>query len=81
MLEPLFQYSYRPEGWNFIRKETLTQVFSCEFCEIFRTPFLQSTSGGFFRNTLRVSIAGLKTGMTWFIDFSNKDHFLSLLFV
>ena len=28
--------------WNFIRKETLAQVFSCEFL---RTPFLQNTSG------------------------------------
>ena len=25
---------------NFIKKETLTQVFSCEFCEIFKNPFL-----------------------------------------
>ena len=23
-----------PEPYNFIKKETLTQVFSCEFCEI-----------------------------------------------
>ena len=27
------------------KKETLAQVFSCEFCEILRTPFLQNTSG------------------------------------
>ena len=25
----------RPEACNFIKKETLTQVFSCEFCENF----------------------------------------------
>ena len=24
---------------NFIKKETLAQVFSCEFCEISKTPF------------------------------------------
>ena len=24
----------QPEGCNFINKETLAQVFSCEFCEI-----------------------------------------------
>ena len=30
---------------NFAKKETLAQVFSCEFCEISRTPFLQNTSG------------------------------------
>ena len=25
---------------NFIKKKTLTQVFSCEFCEIFKNTFL-----------------------------------------
>ena len=29
---------------NFIKKEAMTQAFSCEFCEISRTPFLQNTS-------------------------------------
>ena len=24
------------EAWNFIKKETLAQVFSCEFCKIFK---------------------------------------------
>ena len=28
-----------------VLKESLTQVFSCEFCELLRTPFLQNTSG------------------------------------
>ena len=31
-------------AFNFI-KETLAQVLSCEFWEIFKTPFLQNTSG------------------------------------
>ena len=26
-------------GCNFIKKETLAQVFSCEFCEIFKNTF------------------------------------------
>ena len=26
---------------NFIKKEALAQVFSCEFCEIFKTPFFK----------------------------------------
>ena len=30
---------------KFIKKETLAQVFSCEFCEIFKNTFLQNTSG------------------------------------
>ena len=29
----------RPEAWNFIKKETPTQVFSCEFCDIFKNNF------------------------------------------
>ena len=29
-----------PEACNFIKKQTLKQVFSCEFCEIFKNTFL-----------------------------------------
>ena len=37
------------QACNFIEKETLAQVFSCEFCEISKnTFFLQNTSGGCF---------------------------------
>ena len=32
------------EACNFIKIETLAQVFSCEFCDIFKNTFLQSTS-------------------------------------
>ena len=28
-----------PQTWNFIKKETLTQVFSCEYCEISKNTF------------------------------------------
>ena len=39
---------------NFIKKETLAQVFSCEFCKISKnTFFLQNTSGGCFCSTLQ----------------------------
>ena len=34
--------------YNFIKKETMAQVFSCEFCEISKNTFLQNTSGGCF---------------------------------
>ena len=27
------------QAWNFIKKETLAQVLSCEFCEIFQNTF------------------------------------------
>ena len=35
----------RPVACNFIKKESLAQVFSCEFVKFLRTPFLQNTSG------------------------------------
>ena len=28
--------NHRPEACNFIKKENLAQVFSCEFCEIYK---------------------------------------------
>ena len=31
-----FLIKLQPEACNFIKKETLAQVFSCEFCEIFK---------------------------------------------
>ena len=33
----------QPEACNFIIKETLAQVFSCEFCEISKNTFLYRT--------------------------------------
>ena len=30
---------------DFIKRQTLTQIFSCEFSEFLATPFLQNTSG------------------------------------
>ena len=37
--------SFMAESYNFIKKETLAQVVSREFCKFFRTSFLQNTSG------------------------------------
>ena len=31
------------EACNFVKKEALTQVFSCEICEIYKKPFLYAT--------------------------------------
>ena len=31
--------NHRLEACNFIKKETLTQVLSCEFCEIYKNTF------------------------------------------
>ena len=36
----------RPKGWNFIEKETLAQMFSCEFCEISRNNFFYRAHPG-----------------------------------
>ena len=33
----------KPQACNFIKKETLAQVFSCEFCEISQNTFLERT--------------------------------------
>ena len=46
-----------PEACNFIKKETLTQVFSCEFPEIFKNTFLYRTppvaASEYFCNTAK----------------------------
>ena len=34
----------QPEACNFTKKETLAQVFSCEFCEISKNTFYYRTS-------------------------------------
>ena len=33
----------RPEGCNFLKKETVAQVFSCESCEISKNTFFHRT--------------------------------------
>ena len=35
--------NHRPEACIFIKKETLAQVFSCEFCEIYKNNFYYRT--------------------------------------
>ena len=39
MSESLFYLGCRSQVWNFIKKEILVQVFSCEFCEISENTF------------------------------------------
>ena len=44
--EYLFVFGLKAgKACNFIKKETVAQVFSYEFCEIFKNIFLQNTSG------------------------------------
>ena len=35
--------SSQAKAYNFIKKDTLAQVFSCEFCEFLSTPFFYGT--------------------------------------
>ena len=39
-----FLIKFQASACNFINKETLEQVFSCEFCEISKNPFSYRTS-------------------------------------
>ena len=41
MLESLFNEAAALQACNFIKKETPTQVFSCEHCEIFRNTYFE----------------------------------------
>ena len=34
-----FRKIHRPQAYNFIKKETLAQMISCEFCEIFKNAY------------------------------------------
>ena len=38
-----FLLKLQANAWNFIEKETLSRVFSCEFCEIFKNNFFYRT--------------------------------------
>ena len=56
MPESLFLKSCRSEACNFIKKEILEQVFSCEFYEISKNTFLHRTAlvaASPYRNDLR----------------------------
>ena len=44
--QSLFLIKLQGEACKFIKKENLAEVFPCEFCEIFKSNFLQYISGG-----------------------------------
>ena len=50
--ESSFLIKLQAQTWNFIKKETLAQAFSCEFGEISRNTF-QNTSDGCFLESIR----------------------------
>ena len=55
----LFKQSCRPQARNIINKETMAQVVSCEFCEIFKNIFftehLRETASGFSSSCKKIS--------------------------
>ena len=53
-----------PEACNFIKKETVLQVFSCEFCEIYTNTF-------YYRTPL-VAASGVIINFAILEPFSNK---------
>ena len=52
----------RPEACNFIKKETLAQVFSCEFCKIFKNTFFTEHLCWLI---LRLLSYGLRLKLVW----------------
>ena len=40
-----FLFLIKPQACNFIKKESIAQVFSCELCEISKNTFFTDTSG------------------------------------
>ena len=56
--------SYRLEACNFIKKETLAPVFSCEFCKIYKNTF-------YYRTPL-VAASGVLINWAILEPFSNK---------
>ena len=74
-----FCRSNRPEDCNFIKKETLAQVFSCEICEISKKFWwlLLHLEGGYLLNSLSYrnqSIDLLGKSMDWFLCDSGLRH-------
>ena len=57
--------NHRSEACNFIKKDTLAQVFSCEFCEIYKNTF-------YYRTPL-VAASGVLINFAILEHFSNKD--------
>ena len=72
----------RPYACNFIKKETLALAFSCEFCEILRTPFYRTPLDDCFcynsvQNTLGKSKKSSKVGQEQNIFISTFALFFS----
>ena len=61
--QSLFLIKLQAEACNFIKKETLTQVFSCKFCKISKTTFSYRTA--LVAASVKKKISGLKWFNVW----------------
>ena len=64
ILQNLQESTCRSQAWNFIKKETLGQVFSCEFCEISKDTFFTEhhrATASKCRFPLKIAEKNLKT--------------------
>ena len=64
-------FTKRPEAWNFIKKETLAQVFSYEFYEISKNTFS-------YRTHLVAASVFKKSGFTYVSFLVNKEFQVSI---
>ena len=55
----------RPEACNFIKKESLAQVFSCEFCEISKNTFFH-----------RTPLVAASKNLSWLLSYHKETLFL-----
>ena len=60
---PKFKGKHLCQSLFFNKLQTLTQVFSCEFCKNFRKTFLQNTSQRLFLNRFSISYISLLNGI------------------
>ena len=71
-----FKKSVRRQTCNFIKKETLAQVFSCKFYEIFKNTFFTKHLRATASEKMFFKISVLKN----FANFAGKNLFWSLVF-
>ena len=70
-----FLIKLQAEARNFIKKETLAQVFSCEFCEISKNTFFTEHLRWLLLNQDLCKVAKCKISQnkTWFQDCCNSS--------
>ena len=69
----------RPEAYNFIKKETLAQVFSCEFCRISKNTFFTEhvwTTASVIHSTFTTLLLASTTCITYSVKFKREMYIL-----